>query len=243
VQTASGFSGVMKTAVSCFDAIADGGTPGSCNPPPTDANLSSALAGERVRIADAAASCESSSSPPAEYGYAECPAPCGSIAVSAWPDVAACISCLGEAAVYAATGTAYGSGGPPPGVSPEAAACQQDIGRALVGLAFTVLTETRKCEEGADAGKVAVPAGLDCRTADLKGRKALGADAAAERIASGCATPLAFQGLQTCGNDVPSVTTCVTAAGFQLADDIARAVWPELRGAGSPSGAFLDGEG
>lgn len=235
------YGALLKRVAECLDDQANGSVPpGGCQPPPIDPRVADAVAKARAALdATATGSCQPTGSPPAEFGYGNCPVPCNAIPVTAWADAADCIACQAEAAVFAGAAAAYGPSGPPAGLSPEAQSCQQGIGRTLVGLAGVVLDETRKCQERGDKGKAAVPAGQNCKSADPKGRKALAASNVPDAIQTSCPTSLSFIGLQTCGIDLPGVSGCVTTEGFKVADRIADAVWPELR-AGSPSGAFLD---
>ncbi len=154
---------------------------------------------------------------PAQNSYLVCPAPCGTIAISNYADVADCMRCVTEDRVGAALSAAYGA--PPLPSSSAATHCQNDIGNALRGYLITRMKEQQKCQQGEDRS----PIGTDCQTADQR-NKINRALTRAQSIIAGC-EPAAFADLDSCGTDIASVQACVAAEATLDADTLFDAVY------------------
>jgi hypothetical protein len=224
----------MDTLVKCHDlALTTAGT--VCGLAGGDPKLLAVDAKLRTGLADTIAkSCEPSG-PPGNFGYHLCPAPCGPVPIATWQDEAQCLACLVEGSIQNAVDLAYGVPGPPAGLPANIVQCQEAAGIALAQIADTGVKETVKCQQGADAGTLALPVGVKCKNADLKGKIAAVLGKSSVDISTSC---LNMTGLTSCGADPPSEVACIVGLGPATAQAIADALYPE--GAGSPSGAFID---
>lgn len=207
---------VVKGSVACHHERMAGGVP-----PATDCNDPAQLAGAKVTRARAVLSkltLRGCGGPPADNGYLVCPAPCGSIGIITYLEVATCLACVAENSTGQALGEVYGTP-PTAGSSSVATRCQDAIGRALRTYFIKRIKEQQTCQLQEDRA----PIGTDCRSADLGGKVARALARARDLIASCEANTPAD--LDSCGADVPAVQACLEAEATTDADVLFDAVY------------------
>jgi len=109
---------------------------------------------------------------PQRLGYKTCPAPCdSSIAITDWPSVASCLSCVAQTAATTAINDKYSGAGTLSAANspdPNDVKCQDKIGDMLTALVSGELAETFSCQSNVDGGtKSAVEHGV-CLSPDPK---------------------------------------------------------------------------
>ena len=171
-----------------------------------------------------------------------------------WTQEIGCLSCLVESATEAAIADKYGMVGA--GVSPEAAKCQDLIGDSLTMLSQAFDGVTVDCQKRTDAGKLGLvfcqnnqctgppqrrgqscakdddcidPSARLCKYADINGARAAIEQKIADKLLAGC-SPAAISELDTCGADLPSLTTCIVDNARVVADTLSDAQYPEGAG-------------
>ncbi len=205
-----------------------------CNDPVSAPASVRVAAAERRLASLAVRGCQFLS--PADNQYAVCPAPCDTIAISDYAGVAACLACVAEEHATQVVTAAYGT--PPAPAAANSVTCQGYIGKALRKYLGARMKEQQRCQLQEDRA----PTGLDCRTADVKGRVAR-ARARVDEILARCET-IAFADLDSCGADLTAEGACVKAVVELHADDLFDAVYrpfnptPTPTATAAPSGTI-----
>lgn len=169
-------------------------------------------------ISDAERSCLAATSPQ-ENGYLVCRAPCNGIAITDYRDVGTCLRCLVEGEVSLLAQVTLGTPAAP-GAPGAAATCQSAIGDAVRQFMVARVKEQGSCQFGQDLA----PTGVDCQSADLKGKIARALGAARTKIGKCEAT--AFAQLDTCGSDVTTEKACVEDFVDASSEQVYRDVYP-----------------
>ncbi|HYD47710.1 MAG TPA: hypothetical protein VEB21_05150, partial [Terriglobales bacterium] len=170
----------------------------------------------------AAAKCRSASSPLAN-GYQVCAAPCDGISInSEYATVANCLACLDREQVRSGLTALYGTPAIP-GDNTDEVACQAAIGKAFEKYFTKLSAEQIRCQKKQDDGDI--NAGIDCKTADLKGKIAR-ARTKIDALIARCESNAVVAALDSCGDTIGDAQTCtadqVAAVGGALFDQVYR---------------------
>lgn len=190
-------------------------------PPATDCNDPANAVGPThlERYADsirdrAASRCEGVASPAAALGWVSCPAPCDSIVLSSYADVAECMICFTRSTIGSLAGEVFGTPAAPSATGERR--CQDRIARAQQTYLAKRLGVQRKCQQDQDNGELNPM--IDCETADPDNRVAL-ALGRLQRALARC-DDAQLSALDSCGATVPAVQACVPAASDAAAGDL-----------------------
>lgn len=164
---------------------------------------------------------------PAAMGYpSTCPAPCASVPIADFDDVAECAICLARNAAQRMMTDAYHTplvSGPSDEVQ-----CQNRVGDALVSSTRQRIRQQRVCQEIQDLGRTAFDVNdtTDCQVADVNG-KVQRAEARASHTLAGCEST-AVANLQTCGGTVAELQECTRNSTRRSVDELYNFVYPNL---------------
>lgn len=206
-----------------------------CNDPATWAANGYATGAHKMqtslnRITELAGSCNPVGDTPASVGYSACPAPCGALPVSTFPEVAACMKCVVDGCLLPAAQQIYGT--VPLPVSYLARQCQQVMGIKLEEYTTKRLFLEASCRYNQERGKPSLQ-GFDC-LADLDNpatvmsvvhRRLL--NDFTSRITNRCALVADLAGeLDSCASDAATAVSCVFALTSSCADTVYEASMP-----------------
>src|SRR5262245_12805753 len=205
---------VLKEQTKCFKSVMAGTLPGvNCNDvhdPAFPGALKVTAAGNKASKL-AAKGCIAAQSPQIN-GYVFCPSPCGSITISGYSDVAACLVCVAEAEASTAENTAYTT--PPPAPLTDVATCQTRVGQAMQKYSSKKAKVQQACQYSEDV----TPLGANCRIADPKLQVAKALLKLKTSIANCSDAELAA--LNSCGNNVSAEQSCIQGAADLMLDDL-----------------------
>jgi cysteine-rich repeat protein len=206
--------------------------------------------------------CDLSGKSPSDFGYDNCPAPCGAIDLAkcsagmvgsacqrnrhcdttpgagdgvcgAWNDVADCAVCGASAAGQAAITASYGSAGPDASVPSDAQNCQNHIGDDIGALLTVELKDAAACQRSLDRFKIMLSDRTPkCKDADHKRKRAKARASIAADLTVACNNTVLGQ-LDTCASKMAGLADCIPR--------IARRVTAVVSDAGAPEGRCGDG--
>lgn len=205
---------VLKERTSCHRQRMAGQLPAAtqCNDP-TRSPASSINA--RRRLAKATRACEATTTP-SDLNYVACPAPCQALTIADFTEVAACMTCVAEAAAYDVAQAVYGE--PPTPASFAAQGCQRSIARGAMRYWWRRFTAQLACriDSSTDPSQCSggnIDAVLTRARDDL--------DAAVARC-----TADTLSALDSCARTVPLEQECVRSVVGNTTDMLHNAVLP-----------------
>jgi len=256
--------GATRVLASCNRERMKLGQPANCSVADDfNGGISRLVAGVQTAVQSCAATRS-----PTSLRFGDCPAPCDAINIRTcsagqvgnscasdydcdttpvardgrcgqWPAVAACLTCLGGAAVDLAVHHKYGTPPPPPPLSPDSIKCADQIGGLLTAMLKVRASALLDCQKRKDEAKKALPSATSCKDEAL----ASIADAEAKVIAiidSKCSASLSPDVLAAACNGTAAtfadVGQCVVDNAKTLAYALSHAVFRESApGASGPT--------
>ncbi len=212
----------VKQSLRCHKARMQGAVPAG-----TDCNLVAQMPGvdKVVRAAEKVESAAikhcAGASAPAVLGYASCPAPCASIAITDYVSVARCLVCAAQSGGERLLTDTLGS---PPAPNVLAGKCQTNIAKAFLKYADKRMKEQHGCQLREDLA----PSGAECLTADPKGNIAAARAQSDAKVAKCDSASLVL--LDSCSLSVPGEQGCVATAAETASDDLFAALFPSAGG-------------
>ncbi len=168
---------------------------------------------------------------PSALQYNSCPAPCGSVSIAAYSDVADCVQCLTESGMTDLIDQAYGT--PPlPLPAQVVQECQAEVGRSVRRYFAARSRWQQLCQYRKDVGAPRFY-GVTCQNLDdpshpyqprmdlLRARLGL-------RVQQACEFVNIPTELDTCGTDVPSEISCLEDHVQQCTQDLFDFMYPSL---------------